>query len=131
MVAEDRQGMGRHGARRHMEDRRRQFAGDLVHVGNHEEQALRGREGRGQRPGLQGAMHGAGGAALGLQLDNPRHGAPDVGPALRRPFVGEFAHAGGRRDRINGDDFGNAVGHVGDGFIAVDRQLRTVRVLHD
>jgi hypothetical protein len=41
---------------------------------------------------------------------------------LRRPFIGQLAHAGRWCDRVNGDHFGNAVSHVGDGFIAVDGQ---------
>jgi hypothetical protein len=36
-----------------MEDRGGQLAGDLVHIGDHQQQPLRGREGRGQRTGLQ------------------------------------------------------------------------------
>ncbi len=40
-----------------VEDRRRQLAGDLVHVGDHQQQALRRREGRRQRAGLQRAVH--------------------------------------------------------------------------
>jgi hypothetical protein len=41
---------------------RRQLAGDLVHVRDHQQQALRRGEGRGQRTGLQRTVHRAGGA---------------------------------------------------------------------
>jgi hypothetical protein len=37
VVAEDRKRVRRERARRHMDDRRSQFAGDLVHVGNHQQ----------------------------------------------------------------------------------------------
>ena len=127
MVAEDRQRMRRDGAGGDVEDGRRQFAGDLVHVRDHQQQALRGREGGRQRAGLQRAMYGAGGAAFGLQFDDFRDAAPDVALALCRPFVGQFAHAGRGGDRVNGDHFGNAEGHVGDGFVTVDGQ----QVFHD
>ena len=40
VVAEDRQRMRGERPRRHMEDRWRQFAGDLVHVRDHQQQAL-------------------------------------------------------------------------------------------
>ncbi len=66
VVTEDRQGVGCNGPSRYVEDRRCQFAGDLVHVWDHQEQALRGGEGGCQSPGLQGAVHCARGAALGL-----------------------------------------------------------------
>ncbi len=127
MVAEDRQRMRCDGARGDVEDRRRQFAGNLVHVGNHQQEALRRRKGRRQRPRLQRAMHRAGGAAFGLQLDDLRHAAPDVGLALRRPFVGQFAHAGRGGDRIDRDHFGNPEGNRGDGFVAVDGE----HLVHD
>ena len=78
VVAEDRQRVGGQRARRDVDDERRQLAGDLVHVGDHQQQALRGREGRGQRAGLQRAVDGAGGAAFGLHLDHLRDRAPDV-----------------------------------------------------
>ena len=44
VVAEDREGMRRDRPGRDMDDRRRQLAGDLEHVGDHQEQALRRRE---------------------------------------------------------------------------------------
>ena len=79
VIAEDRQGLGGQGARRDMHDRRRQFAGDLVHVGDHQQQALGGGEGGGQRPGLQGAVDGPGRAGLALHLDHLGHRAPEIG----------------------------------------------------
>ena len=39
-----------------------QFPGNLVHAGDHEQQALRGRERGGQAAGLQGAVDGGDGA---------------------------------------------------------------------
>ena len=63
---------------------RGQLAGDLVHVGDHQQQALRRGEGGGERAGLQRAVEGAGGAAFALHLDHRRHGAPDVRLLPRR-----------------------------------------------
>ena len=40
MVAENRQTLRGQGTRRDVENRRRKFAGDLVHVGQHQHQAL-------------------------------------------------------------------------------------------
>ena len=53
-----------------------QLAGDLEHVGQHQQQALGRREGRRQRAGLQRAMHRAGGAALALHLLHDRGRRP-------------------------------------------------------
>ena len=85
VVAENRKRVRRQRARGHMERRRRKLARDLVHVGDHQQQALRRSEGGGQRPGLQGAMNRAGGAALTLHFDHAWHRAPDIGSCLRRP----------------------------------------------
>ena len=79
VVAEDGQGVGGQGAGGDVHDEAGQLAGDLVHVGDHQQQALRRGEGRGQGAGLQGAVDRAGGAAFGLHLDHLGHRAPDVG----------------------------------------------------
>jgi len=55
-----------------------------------------------------------------LQFDDAGDAAPDVRLALRRPLVGQFAHAGRGGDRINRDHFGHAKSHVRDGFVTVD-----------
>ena len=114
--------MRRQSARCYVKDRRRQFAGNLVHVWNHQQQALRRRKGRRQRTGLQRAMDSASGTTFGLQFDNARDAAPYIRLALRCPFIGQLAHAGRWCDRVNGDHFRNAVSHVGDGFVTVNSQ---------
>ena len=119
MVAKDRQGVGRQGACRNMERRGRKLSGNLVHVRNHEQQALRGGERSGQRTGLQRAMHRSGSAAFALHLDHVGHCAPDVLDTLRRPFVRPFAHVGRRSDGINGNDFVNPIGDVGDRLVCI------------
>ena len=78
VVAEDGQGLRGDRASRDMKDGRRQLARDLVHVGDHQQQALRRGKRRRQRAGLQCAVDRAGGAAFALHLDNLGHGAPDV-----------------------------------------------------
>ena len=120
MVAEYRERLCRDGSGRDVEDGGGQLAGDLVHVGDHQQQSLAAGEGRGQRAGLQRTMDGSGGATLGLQFGHQRHGAPDVlftGGALD---VGYFPHDGGGGDRVDGDDFVGGVGDVRGGGVAVD-----------
>ena len=64
VVAEDRQRVRGERPRRHVHREGRQLARDLVHVGDHQQQALRGREGRRERARLQRAVDGAGRARL-------------------------------------------------------------------
>jgi hypothetical protein len=56
----------------------RQLARDLVHVGDHEQEPLRRGERGGEGAGLQGAVHGAGGAAFGLHFDHGGNFAPQI-----------------------------------------------------
>ena len=53
-----------------MEHARQQFAGDLIHIGNHQQQTLRRGERRRQGTALQRTVYGACGTGFGLHLDN-------------------------------------------------------------
>ena len=119
VVAEDRRGRRGQRARRDVEHGGCEFARDLVHVGQHQHQPLRCGERRGQRAGLQRAVHAAGGAALGLHLLHHRDLAPEVALPGGRPGVGQLGHHRGWRDRIDRADFVDAVGDPGDGGVAV------------
>ncbi len=66
VVTEDRQGLGGHGPGGHMEHHRRELAGDLEHVRQHQQEPLRRGEGGGQCTRLQSTVDGAGGTALAL-----------------------------------------------------------------
>ena len=92
VIAEDRQRMGGHGARRDVDDRWGQFAGDLEHIGQHQQQTLRCGEGGAGRTGLQCTVQCARRAALGLHLDDLRDRTPQVRALGGRPRVGMFAH---------------------------------------
>ena len=120
VVGEDRQRVGRHRARRHVDHAGRQLAGDLEHVGQHQEQPLRRGEGGRQRARLQRAVDGTGGAALTLHLDDMRDLTPEVALALSGPGVGQLPHRRGGRDRVDRHDLVGHVGDVGCGFVAVD-----------
>ena len=69
-----------------------QFAGDLVHVGDHQQQALRRSVGGRQSAGCQRAVHDAGRAAFRLHLDDIDRLAEDVLAAFLRPLVGVVGH---------------------------------------
>jgi len=92
MVAEDAQGVRSQCTCRHVEHAGQQLAGNLVHIGNHQQQALRGREGRGQGTGLQRAVHGTGGAGFRLHLLHMDSLTEDVLATFGCPLVNVFGH---------------------------------------
>ena len=59
MVAKNRKTLRGNCTRGNMEDGRRQFAGNLVHIGDHQQQALAGGKGSRERAGGQCAVGGA------------------------------------------------------------------------
>ena len=112
MVAEDRERLRRQRTGRNMEHAGEQLARNFVHIGNHQQETLRCREGRSQRPALQRSVHGTGCTGLGLHL-NDFHGlAEDVFAALGRPFVHEFRHSRRRRDGVDRRDLREHVRHM-------------------
>ena len=79
-------------ARRHMHTERGQLPRDLVHIGDHQQQALAGSEGGCQSTGLQRSVDSPRRAAFGLHLDHVRDVIPEVFPPLAGPLIGELAH---------------------------------------
>ena len=76
VIAEDRQALRRERPGGHVQDRGGELPGDLVHVGDHQQQALRRGERGGQGPALQRAVQRPRRAALALHLDHGRHACP-------------------------------------------------------
>ena len=70
--------MGRNGAGCHVEDRAGELTGDLVHVGDHQQETLRGSEGGGKCAGLQRPVDSSRRAAFRLHLDHERDRAPEI-----------------------------------------------------
>ena len=103
-----------------MKHGRSQFAGNFEHVRDHEQQTLARREGRGQRSGLQGAMHRTGGSAFGLHLNDTGNGAPDVSLSHGAFHVGDFAHYRRGSNGVDGNDLVGGMRHMGSRGIAVD-----------
>ena len=102
-----------------MEHPGQQLAGQLIHIGDHQQQALRGGVGGGERTGGQRTVDGAGGAGLGLHLHHLYRLAEDILPAGGGPLVHVIRHGAGRGDGIDPRHLGKGVGHVGGGGIAV------------
>jgi hypothetical protein len=100
-----------------------QLAGNLVHIGDHQQQPLAGGKGGGQRAGLQRPVNGPGGSAFGLQFHHGGDGAPDVGFAHGGPRIGVFPHGRGGSNWVNGNYFVGFVGNVGCRLVAVNSYL--------
>ena len=112
VVSEDGQAVYRQGTGGYVEHAGEQFACDLVHVGDHEQQTLGSGVGRGQRASLQGTVDRTGCTGFGLHLDHLDLLTEDVLTAFGRPFVHHFCHGGAGRDREDTGDFGKCVRYV-------------------
>ena len=119
VVAEDRERMRGQGAGRDVHGGRGQLTGNLVHVGDHQQQALRGGEGGGKCAGLQCAVERASGAAFALQFFHDGQCAPDILFALRAPLIGPLGHRRRGGNRVDGDDFGETIGYRGRSLVPI------------
>ena len=119
VVAEDGQRVAGQGAGRDVEHAGEQLARDLVHVGDHEQQALGRGVGRREGAGVEGAVNSAGGAGLGLHLLHLNGGAEDVLQSRGRPLVNIVGHRAGRRDRVDSRNLGKGIRNVRGGLVAV------------
>ena len=111
--------MGGHGTGGHMEHAGHQLTGQLVHIGDHEQQALRSGVGGGQGTGGQRAVDGTGSASLGLHLHHLHGLAKDVLPASSGPLIHIVRHGAGRSDGVNTRNLCECVGHVSGSGVAV------------
>ena len=102
-----------------MEHAGQQFAGDLVHVGDHQQQALRSGVGSGQRTGLQRAVHGTGGAGLALHLDDLHGLAEEVLTSAGGPLVDLLGHGAAGGDGVDCCYLTEHVGNVRSGAVTV------------
>ena len=119
VVAEDRERMGGQGSCRHVDDAGEQLARDLIHVRDHQQQALGSGVGGGQGTGRQRAVHSAGGTALRLHLTDPDRLAEQVLPAVRTPHIGNLGHDRRRGDRVDRRNLGKGIGYMRGSVVAV------------
>ena len=119
VVAEDAQGVGAEGPGGHMEHAGQHLAGDLIHVGDHQQQALGGGIGGGQGTGLQRAVDRARGAALRLHLHHLHRLAEQVLLPVGGPLVHMLRHGRGRGDGEDPRHLGESVGDIRRRLVAV------------
>ena len=120
VVAEDGERVGGQGAGRDVHGGRGEFTGDLEHVGDHEQEALRGGKCGAESTSLQCAMKRAGRAAFALQFFHDGQCAPDIFLAFRAPLIGPLGHRRRGGDGVDGDDFGETIGDRGGGLVAIE-----------
>ena len=87
VVTEDVQRLSSDGTGGDVENCGQQLTGDLVHIGDHQEQTLRRGVGGGQRARTQRAVDGTCRARLGLHFHHLDGGAEDVLESLCGPLV--------------------------------------------
>ena len=119
VVAEDGKGIGGQRPRRAVDDAGQQLARHFIHIGDHEQEALRGGKGGGKRTGRQRAVDRSGHTALALHLDDPNRLAEQIIAPGDRPLIGQLRHYAGGRDGIDGGNIGIGIGHMGCGAVAV------------
>ena len=94
MVAEYGKGMCGDGSRRDMEYARKKFSGNLVHIGNHQQQTLRCGEGRTERTGLERTVERTRSTRFGLHLHDLHGLSEDILSSPCGPFVHILGHGG-------------------------------------
>ena len=119
VVAEDVQRVGGDRTGGDVEDGGQLLSRDLVHIGDHQQQALAGGVGAGESARAQGAVDRASGTGLGLHLDHLHLGAEDVLQTVGGPLVHQVGHGAGRGDGVDRRDFTECVRYVSRGIVAV------------
>ena len=102
-----------------MEYARQQFAGDLIHIRDHQQETLRGGERRGQCASLQRTVNGSGCTTFRLHFLNVYGVAEEVFAALCRPFVNVFCHWRRWRNGVDGSNLRKHVRDVRCGLVTV------------
>ena len=123
MVAENIQRVAGYRTCGNMEHARQQLARDLVHIRDHQQQALRSGVRSGERTGRERTVHNTRGARLGLHFDHLYGCAKDVFLTRGCPLVNAVCHGAGRGDRIDTRYLGKRIRHV-------SRRCVTVHGLH-
>jgi len=116
MIPKDRKSLGGQRTCGNMDHHRCKFAGDLVHIRDHQEKPLRRRKGRRQGPALKRSVNRSRRAAFALHLHDRRDRPPDILLPLGGPLIGPLAHRRGRRDRVDRDALVHAERDIRDGF---------------
>ena len=119
MIAEDTQVAGSQRTGRNVEHTRQQFAGNFIHVRNHQQQTLGGSVGSRQGACLQRAVYRACSAGFRLHLQQFYRLSEQILFPCGSPFIHVFRHRRRRRDGINAGCVNKSIGCVSGGLVAV------------
>ncbi len=92
MVAEDGQGVGCQSTGGHMKDGRPKLSSYFVHIGNHQQEPLRGRKCGRQCPCRQSAVDGSSRPGFRLQFSHAQGLPPHVLTTIGGPLVCDLPH---------------------------------------
>jgi hypothetical protein len=97
----------------------KKFAGDLIHVGDHKEKALRSGIGGSESTSCERAVNGTGSAALRLHFYNLNSLTENILSAFSGPLIGNFRHRRRGSDGINAGNFSKRIRHVSRSCVTV------------
>ena len=120
VIAKDRQGMRRERTGADMEHAGQELAGDLIHIRDHQQQALRRRKGRRKRAGFQRAVDCARSTAFRLHLRDTDFLSEQIFAAVCCPIVRDLRHRRGRRDGIDRRYIGKCICNMRCSGVAID-----------
>ena len=119
VVTEDVQRLSGHSTGGDVEHGGQLLGCDLVHIGDHQQQTLRGGVGGGQRTCAQRAVNCTGGTGFRLHLHHLDLRAEDVLQAVGGPLVHEVRHGGRRGDGVDGCNLRERIGNVRRCVVAI------------
>ena len=119
MVTEDVQSVGSNAASGNVDNARQQLAGHLVHVRDHQEQALRSGVGGGKSTSRQRTVNCTSSAGLRLHLRYAYFTAEKILSAGSSILIGLISHNGRRRDRIDRSNVGKRIRNMRGGVVAI------------
>ena len=119
MVAEDVQGAGSQCTSSDVENCRKQFTSDLIHVRNHQEQTLGCGIGGGQCTSGKGAVYSTGSTSFGLHFHDLDRTTKDVLLSMGSPFIADFSHRRRRSDRVDCGNITERIGSIRSGGVTI------------
>ena len=112
MIAENIQRVSCQRTRANMENGRQQFAGNFIHIRDHQEQALRRRISGRQSASLQRTMHRTSGASFRLHFYYANRLTEKIFLSLSSPLIHMLRHRRRRSDWENRSYFGKSIRYV-------------------
>ena len=119
VIAEDAQRMSRQRTGGAMNNARKEFACDLIHIRDHQEQPLGSGVSGGQSASREGTVHCTGSACFGLHLRNLYFSSEKILSVCSSVLVRLIRHRGRRGDRIDCGNVRKRIRYMRGGGIAV------------